>query len=155
MVSILLMVLGGLMILFSILGVLAILFQPLYEDYQVVIKRKDDYVQYNTPSGQAFLRSRIKRYWIGLAVLFLVGCALFFTGFYMKYGARGFGMLLTVEEENELTDSDSELAKGINENGDYVTAKGRTYPNYIVVRGTEVYYREQRIGNTEDFRKYL
>ena len=42
MLAILLMVVGGLMIFVSILGCLAILFQPLYEDYQVVIKRRDD-----------------------------------------------------------------------------------------------------------------
>ena len=78
MLSILLMILGGILIIISILGVVAIIFQPLYEDYQVVIKRKDDYAQYATPSGQAYLRSRIKRYWTGLGIMFAAGCIMFF-----------------------------------------------------------------------------
>ena len=74
----------------------------------------------------------------------------------MKYGARGFGMLLTIEAESADQDAvDSELAEGINENGDYVSEAGRIYRNYIVVKGTEVYYRDRRIGNAEELKGFL
>ncbi|MCR4745177.1 MAG: hypothetical protein K5894_08095 [Lachnospiraceae bacterium] len=157
MLAILLMVVGGLMIFVSILGCLAILFQPLYEDYQVVIKRRDDYTHYLSPSGQAYLRSRIKRYWRSLGILFIAGTLIFFTGYYMKYGSRGFNNLLTFKDETNAEDSDGaqeNLSKKLDENGDYISDSGVVYYG-IVVRGNEVIYRNEPIGDVDTFREYI
>ena len=146
------------MIAVSIMGMLAYFFQPLYEDYHVVIKREDDYAHYATPSGQAYLYSRIKRYWKRIIIIFVVGCILFFWGFYMKFGERGFGMLLGIEDyktASGYSEIDSELAEGINNDGDYVSENGKVYINYITVKGTEVFYRDQHVGDADDFRSFV
>ena len=51
MISILLMIIGGILIIVSIVLMLMFIFQPVYEAFQVVIKREDDYAHYISPTG--------------------------------------------------------------------------------------------------------
>lgn len=157
MIAIFLMIVGGGMIAVSIIGILAFIFQPLYEDFQVVIKRKDDYAHYATPSGRAYLSRRTGRYWKSVIFMLIIGCILFFTGFYMKFGERGFGMLLGIEDKKTAAayeNINSEIASKINDNGDYVSENGITYI-LLTVKGREVFYRDRLVGNTDDFREFI
>lgn len=158
MIPILLMIIGGLMIVISLVGVFAFIFQPFYENYQVVIKREDDYAHYVTPSGQAYLRTRTRSYFRWIAILFAVGCIMFFTGLYMGYGSRGFNMLFSLqkkEESAEYNAIESELAEGFYLHGNYVADDGRIYTHYLVVKGNDVYYKDVLIGDTEALRAYI
>ena len=158
MIPILMMIIGGLLIGVSIAGILAYIFQPVYEAFQVVIKREDDYAHYATPAGQAFLQTRVKKYLIGVAVMFLIGCILFFTGLYIGFGARGFNMLFSTQQSKENDDYDaidSELAEGGDSRGNYVADDGKIYSHYFVVRGTNIFYKDEFIGDSNAFRKYI
>ena len=158
MIPILMMIIGGLLIVLAILGLLAYIFQPVYEAFQVVIKRKDDYAHYISPSGQTFLQTRVKRYLMGDGLMFALGCILFFSGLYMGYGPRGFGMLFSVKAGEETAQYDtieSELAEGFDSHGNYVDAEGKIYTHYFVVRGTSIFDRGDLIGDTDAFRVYI
>lgn len=158
MIPIFMMVIGGLLILISVLGILAYIFQPVLEAYQVVIKREDDYAHYISPSGQAFLQTRVKRYLLGVGIMFVLGCVLFFSGLYMGFGPRGFDMLFstqTSEESAEYNAIDSELAEGFDSHGNYIADDGKIYSHYFVVKGTNIFYREEYIGNIDVLRDYL
>ena len=157
MIPILMMIIGGLLIVLSILGLLAYVFQPVREAYQVVIKREDDYAHYISPSGQAFLQTRVKRYLIGIAVMFIVGCLLFFAGLYIGYGPKGFDMLFSTHnnETSEQDAIDSELAQGFDSRGNYVSDDGKVFPHYFIVKGTDIYYIDEYVGDAEALRAYI
>ena len=158
MIPIILMIFGGLLIVISLLGLLAYVFQPVYEDFQVVIKREDDYAHYATPSGQAFLQKRVKRYISGIIIMLVAGCILFFSGLYMGYGSKGFNMLFSTKQsgdEMEYDAIDSELAEGFDSRGNYVTDDGKIYTHYLVVKGNAVYYKDELIGDADDLRVFV
>lgn len=157
MIPILMMIIGGLLIVLSILGILAYIFQPVIEAYQVVIKREDDYAHYISPSGQTFLQTRVRRYLIGILVMFIVGCFLFFGGLYIGYGPKGFDMLFTTrnDETSENDVIDSELAPGFDSRGNFVADDGKVYPHYFIVKGTDIYYIDKYVGDTEALRSYV
>ncbi len=153
MIPILLMVIGGIMIVISIIGFLLFLFQPLFEEYQVVIKRKDDYAHYTSPIGQRYLQSRINRYLKHIGVLFVLGCILFFTGLYMRFGSRSLDILLPGAEQSFTTGDeaiDSELAEGFDSRGNYVSGDGKVYPYYIIVKGNDIYFKDELLGGPEN-----
>lgn len=151
------MIVGGAMVLCSVIGFLKFLFQPLVETYQVVIKREDDYAHYTSPTGIAYLNEHKKKYLILLAVLFVAGSAIFSAGLYMRFGSRGFEMLLSPEAafSQKYDAVDSELAEGFDEDGNYIAENGKIYSYYVKVKGNEVYYGDKLIGNADDFREYV
>ena len=156
MIAILLMILGACLIIISIIGFLMYLFQPLRETYQVVIKRRDDYALYATPSGRRYLREKTKVYLRWVASMFILGCALFLSGLYMKFGPRGFKMLLSNPDEiqSEYEAADPEVKGKIDENGDYRAADGKLYKYYLLVRGNVIYLREDPVSDADSFEEY-
>ena len=50
MIAVLLMIIGGGMVITSIVWVIKLIFQPLKESYEVVINSEDDYTHYTSPS---------------------------------------------------------------------------------------------------------
>ncbi|WP_029322017.1 hypothetical protein [Butyrivibrio sp. AE3004] len=153
MIPIFLMIIGAIMILVSVFMCLMYLFEPLYKNYQIVIKRKDDYAHYTSPSNFALLQKARKGYWIQTGILFIIGCILFFTGAYLKYGEKGFGLLFSTElEESEDSDSiNQELAEGFDSSGNYISDDGLVYTDYVIVKGTDILFKDKSVCNLEEF----
>ncbi|MBO4903792.1 MAG: hypothetical protein J5367_01065 [Lachnospiraceae bacterium] len=157
MIAILFMIIGGVLVVISIIGFMMYLFQPMREMYQVVIKREDDYSHYISPRGMAYLQEKTKSYLIGLAVMFAIGSVLFLSGLYMKFGSRGFSMLFSsvVEESTQYRASDADITDKIDDDGDYKADNGKVYYDYLIIKGNDIYEREQLIGRIEDFESYV
>ncbi len=159
MIPIIMMIVGGILILISIFGFLAYLFEPLIRTYRIVIKREDDYTHYTTPRNFAMLQTARKQYCIGLGVMLVSGIILFSIGSYLVFGERGFGFLFSTHASEQMSELDTavsdEMADRLNESGDYVDDEGNVYTNYIVVKGKDVYFNEEKTGSVEDFRSYI
>ncbi len=152
MIPIFMMIIGAIMILVSVFMCLMFLFEPLYKNYQIVIKRKDDYAHYTAPRTFALLQKARKGYWIHTGILFLVGCILFFSGVYLRYGERGFGILFATELESEDTDPiNGELAEGFDPSGNYVSDDGVVYTQYVIVKGTDILFKDEYVCDVEEF----
>ena len=158
MIPVIMMIIGGILILISVFGFLAFLFEPLIKNYRIVIKREDDYTHYTSPRNFAMLQTARKEYCAGLAVMFAVGCVLFFSGAYLLFGERGFGFLFSTQEER-VSDVDiavsDEISDSIDKDGNYVDESGTAYSNYIIVKGIEILFNGETIGGTEDFRSFI
>ncbi len=156
MIAYILMGIGGLLIVVSILGFLALIFEPLYKNYQIVIKRKDDYAHYTAPSTMALLRKARKSYCIGIVLMFLLGTTIFFIGSYMEFGSRGIRLILSMDADN--SDSSNEiledvLYKRLNKKGNFIDDKGTEYKYYFVIVGNNIYYGDKLEGSYEEFEK--
>ncbi len=156
MIGYLLMAVGAAMVIMSIIGILKYFFQPLIETYQVVIKREDDYAHYTSPRGIAYLNEHKKKYLTMLAVLFIAGAGLFSLGLYMNFGPRGFEMLLSPNaQQGKVYDAvDTELAEGFDANGNYVAPNGKIYSRYVLIKGNEIYYGQDLVGDIDAFRDF-
>ena len=158
MIAVILIVTGALLVFLSIAGTVILLLEPLHRNFQIVIKRKDDYTHYLNPAARRMLKKAKKDYIAGLFGLFFCGVVILFTGLYMQFGPRGAKLLFSSRFEG-FTESDGSVqgdqAVGINTAGNYVAADGTEYVNYFVVRGSGIYYRDEPIGGTDSFGSFL
>ena len=158
MIAIILIAVGALLICLSVAGTIILLLEPLRRNFQIVINRRDDYTHYLTPAAQRMLRKAKKDYIAGLFGMFFCGAVVLFTGLYMQFGPRGARMLFSSrlessgESENAIQ---GEQAVGINAAGNYVASDGTEYVYYFVVRGNEIYYRDEPIGGADSFSGFL
>ena len=140
-----LMLIGAASAIWGIRRIILYIFRPFYEDYQVVIKREDDYAHYTSPSNYAYLQSKIKRYLATAFVAIIIGLILLFVGAYIEFGPRGLNILfnqgITDTAEERLY---SDLPVEVNPKG-----------NNICVRGDEIYYQNEYVGDTEAFAEYV
>ena len=60
MIAIIMMVVGAILAIVGFLGLLSLMFEPLYTMYMVIFRRKDDYVYYETKPGKALLQKNKK-----------------------------------------------------------------------------------------------
>lgn len=157
MIAVLLMIIGGGMVITSIVWVIKLIFQPLKESYEVVINREDDYTHYTSPSRLLYLQEQKRRYIKFVIIMFTAGVVLFFTGLYMQFGSRGFEMLLSFKsgKESGYEALDPDISESIDENGDFVAVDGKSYSQYVIVRGNNVYVRDFLVGGIEQFEEYI
>ena len=158
MIAVILIVIGALLILFSVAGTILLLIEPLRRNFQIVINRKDDYTHYLNPAARRMLKKAKKDYIAGLFGLFFCGAVVLLTGLYMQFGTRGAEMFFSSRLESFM-ESDEAVqggqAEGINNAGNYVASDGTEYVYYFVVRGNEIYYRNEPIENTEAISGFL
>ncbi|MCR4897027.1 MAG: hypothetical protein K5891_09660 [Lachnospiraceae bacterium] len=159
MIAFLIMALGGLLALSGLIFLVLFAIEPLYRRFMIVIKRKDDYTYYLRPEGAAFLKKTRKEYLIGAAALLVAGSLLFLFGYYMRHGARGVGDLLRIQAEEEYSVGEEPVtgnqAAGINAAGHYVDQAGNEYRYFFQVRGSEIYFREDRLNSFDEVQKCL
>lgn len=158
MIAILLLIVGGLLCFISIAGAVIFLVEPLYKNFMIVIKRKDDYTYYTRPEAAAILKKARKDYVAGSIGIFICGALLFLLGYYMRYGERGINSLLSNAEGEYNVIEDMTVqgnqAEGINAAQNFVDKDGTEYLYYFVIRGDSVSYRNHEI-NTDDWDKCL
>ncbi len=156
MIPILLIIIGGILVLISVVGFFLYIFEPIIKNYRIVIKREDDYTHYTSPKNYALLQNARKNYCMGLLVMFAVGFVLLYTGIYLRFGERGFGLFFSTEPVAQTQDIVSEtLNDNVNADGDYVTEDGETYKHYIIVKAKDIYYKDQYIGDSNEFRSFI
>ncbi len=158
MIAVVLIVIGTLLILLSIAGTIILLLEPLRRNFQIVINRKDDYTHYLTPAARRMLKKAKKDYIAGLFGLFFCGIVVLFVGLYMQFGERGARLFFSSRLENPADGNEvvqGSQAEGINAAGNYVASDGTEYVNYFVIRGNDIYYRDEPIGGTDSFASFL
>jgi len=158
MIAVILIIIGALLILAAVLGTIILLLEPLRRNFQIVINRKDDYTHYLNPAARRMLRRAKRDYITGLIGLFVCGTVLLFTGLYMQFGPRGARLLFSSRIE-DLAGDDMAVqggqAEGVNAAGNYVSADGTEYVYYFVIRGNDIYYRNEEIGGTGSLEEFL
>ena len=158
MIAVILIVIGALLIFLSVAGTIILLLEPLRRNFQIVINRRDDYTHYLNPAAQRMLRKARKDYIAGLFGMFFCGIVILLTGLYMQFGPRGARLLFSSHLES-FKESDGSVqgdqAEGINAAGNYVSSDGTEYVYYFVVRGNEIYYRNEPVGGTDSFGSFL
>ena len=159
MVATILMIVGGLLILLSVVGLFLFLIEPLIKNYRIVIKREDDYAHYTSPQNYAMLQNARKNYCIGLLVMFIAGFLMLYAGAFFKYSDRGFGLLFSTRPEGDgetIEDlPDDNIADFINDEGKFEGSDGQEYSHWIIVSGTKIFYKEDYIGDIEAFRSFI
>lgn len=145
MIAIVLVILGILLSILGIIGLLAIAISPLIDDWDVVVRRKDDSLFYSTRFGKWILKQRTKKMaWEYFAFLAL-GVVLIFSGMYLGFADRGedfwfykkiYGEQIDKTQWDRLTDE-----------GFYEDPEGDVYKNFILIRGNVVYFN----GATDEY----
>ena len=158
MIARLLMVFGGILAVAGFLGMGALILEPLYSTYNIIFKRKGDYVKYETEEGKNLLRRR-KTALLGACLFLLVtGLLMFGGGWFLKYGPRGTDSLLSqaVESGTKIGDFEPEGQKEfVDASGNYVDENGKLHTDYVVIHESTVIYKDEFEGSAEEFVQYL
>lgn len=133
MIPYILMGIGGFFLAVSVVGFLLYILEPFYRNYQIVIKRKDDYSHFNNPKGMKLLQSERQKYKQRVAFFFVVGLLLFGCGYRMKFGSRGLGR----------------------ESGEYVSETGEKYDVLFVVHGEDILYKGLKVEDLSEVDEIL
>lgn len=127
-------------VIYGLFGLIRIAFLPLLRAHQVVYGRKDDYLFYENEKGQKLLNSQ-KKFLLNIYITFVVvGIFVIITGFYTGFTEHGqdfwlYKKMFSVEE--------TQNKDRINENGRYVAPDGKEYNYYILIRGSDVYFKDE------------
>ncbi|MBQ4481632.1 MAG: hypothetical protein II966_00215 [Lachnospiraceae bacterium] len=159
MIPVIMMIVGGILILLSLIGLIQFVFEPFQRTYRIVIKRADDYAHYTSPRNFAMLQKARRTYLTGILVMFVTGFILSYAGAFLQFGERGFGFLFSTKALERASDTDSdvtgELENRIDENGNYTDPSGNSYSNFIVVKGHVVAFKEQEFKDMGEFRSFI
>lgn len=140
MIPYILIVAGIAAVIYGLIGLVRITFLPLIRAHQVVFKRKDDYLFYENAKGQKILRSQ-KKFLLNIYITFvIVGSLVIITGFYAGFTEHGsdFWFYKTLFPAEEVKNNDV-----INEDGQYVASDGKAYNYYIMIRGSDIYFKDE------------
>ena len=143
MIAIIMMVVGAILAIVGFLGLLSLMFEPLYTMYMVIFRRKDDYVYYETKPGKALLQKNKKALRSSCIFFLILGLLLFAAGWFFKFGPRGTDSLF------------SKKVEAGTEKGDYVDKQGNTHTEVLYVRGEVIQYKDQFTGTLEEFEAFL
>ena len=159
MISILLMVLGGILAVVGFFGLMALMIEPVHTMYMVIFRRKDDYVYYETKPGKALLKRNKKSLAVSCIFFLIVGIASFCLGFFLRFGPRGLNSLFAPQVESGAQVGSSEMPgnkkKSVNTDGNYVDSEGNEHYDYVIIRKDMITYRDEKPRTIKEFEAYL
>jgi len=159
LIGTLLMIVGALIGIPSFFGLMMVMFEPIHSTFQIVFKRVDDYVFYETPHGKKLLQRSKQHLTKSFVFFFVVGVVCFGAGWFLKYGPHGNDSLFSQQVESGTYVGDDSI-QNIQENankakGTYVDANGKEYSYFIIISGQNISYNNQRIGGIEEFATFV
>lgn len=147
MIPYVLSIVGSVAVLYGLIGLVRIAFLPIVRAHQVVFKRKDDYLFYENAKGQRILKSQ-KKFLLNIYfTLIIVGALVIVAGFYAGFTEHGpnFWLYRTL-----FSSGDTERNDRITEDGQYITSDGKEYNYYILIRGADIYYKDELCADSSD-----
>lgn len=146
--------LGIILMAWSGIGFIRLMFLPLTRMSDVVFKRLDDFLKYNTSEGQKYFKKNLKQLVWAYVVAMLTGLVLFFLGIYLGYAAEGdsfwfYQKVFGVESHKEDT------WDKITEEGKYKSDDGNEYTFYILVNGDRYIFSGEECESLEDLKERL
>ena len=131
---------GFFAVLYGMIGLIRIAFLPIIRAHQVVFQRNDDYLFYENAKGKKVLKSQ-KKFLLNIYITFvIVGSLLVITGFYSGFTSHGpdFWLYKTLFPAGKAERNDI-----INEEGQYLARDGKEYNYYILIKGSEIWFKEE------------
>ena len=131
-----------------------LLIDPIKTAFGVVLKRKDDYVFYESDKGKELLRRKKKSVLTASIFFLIVGAILFGIGYFMKFSPHGYEEAGDVAEVS-INEVDDMHVQGLDKDGKYHDKDGKIYSSYIEVTGLEIRHNGQLIGDIDAFQNYV
>lgn len=152
-----LIILGALCTIVGVLGLAALLLLPIFERFEIVFDKDKDIVQARTDAKVGKIVWEEKRHLTrDFIICIFVGILMFFAGMYLGYAAKGDSfwpyrkMFPSMAANSMIPESDK-----INENGQFISAEGRTYNYYIYVDGNNISFKGEPCADLEDLKHKL
>ena len=141
MIPTILIIIGGILTGIGLFGFGALLFEPFFRAINIVFKRKDDYVFYETKPGKNLLQKEYKALRGGFGFMLAVGIVLLALGLFLKHSNTGNDFLLS-ENVPGITkgDDSSQYNELLDPSGTdkFRDENGNEYSYYIVVTKNEI-----------------
>ena len=154
MLPIIFMAIGAILFAVGLYFLFNLLIDPIKTAFGVVLKRKDDYVFYESDKGKELLRRKKKSVLTASIFFLIVGAILFGIGYFMKFSPRGYEEAGDIAEVS-INEVDEMHVQGLDKDGKYHDKDGKTYSSYIEVTGLEIRHNGQLIGDIEAFQNYV
>jgi len=133
-----LIIVGALCTLIGLLGLLSILLLPFFERLEIVYDKDKEILAARMDEETGRHVWQEKRYLTrDFVICCVVGVMMFFTGFYLGFAEKGEGFWLYRKLFPDRITA-VQAWDEINENGQYVSAAGKTYTYYVLISGNEV-----------------
>lgn len=148
MIAIIIVIFGILFSIVGMIGLFAIAISPLIDDWDVVVRRKDDSLFYSTAFGKRILKLRTKKMAWEYFAVFAIGVALIISGMYFGFADRGKDFWFykkILGEEIDVTSWDK-----LTDDGFYKDPEGYEFKCFILIRGDKIYYNGAEDGAIVD-----
>lgn len=152
-ISYIIIIVGVLLIIVGILGLLIIAASPFIHGFQIILKRKADYLDYETVQGKKFLHKTTIRYTRTSLIMAIIGFMCFFGGIYLGYAARGEDFWFYKKIFGEIENNGQ--WDRINDEGRFVASDGKEYTYYILVVGDRISLNGIECDSIEDLKERL
>lgn len=141
MIPTILIILGAVLTGIGLIGFAALTFEPFFRAINIVFKRKDDYVFYETKPGKALLQKEYKALVGGFSFMLVVGIILLALGIFLKTSKTGNDSIfakdvpgITAGEEASQINNPDGTARGEK----YIDEAGNEYSYYIVITKNDI-----------------
>ena len=151
-----LIVLGGVLAAFGVVGLIFLFFQPIAEAILVVFKHDTGSLAYYTDKGRELKEEKTRVLKRSFAFFLVMGAAFLSTGLWFKYAPRGNDSLWSENVEGVSTGNDNmEYQDENGATGKYTDADGKGYLRCVRVKGKTIYFNDEEIGGTDKFEEYI
>ena len=135
MIPFILCVFGIILVVFALVGFIRLLLLPYTRINEVVFKREDDFLKYETRDGKKYFKRNLKEaIWIYVIVM-VIGVSSFFLGIYFGHAAKGDSFWFYKQIYGE--DNSADHWDKITDDGKFISDDGTEYTYFIIVTGSE------------------
>lgn len=153
MIPYILICIGIILMLVAIIGFIRLLLLPFNRMREVVYKREDDFLKYESREGKKYLKQSLNQLtWLYVITLF-AGIVCFFLGVYLGYAAKGDSFWFYKQIFGE--DSKTEYWDKISEEGKFIADDGTEYTYYILVSGDEYIFSGVECLDFDELKKNI
>lgn len=154
MIPRILIIVGAILILFGIIGIIALLILPIRENFEIVLGREYDFIRSRLdPNIRRFVAFKKGRLIKEIITAITVGSLMFFAGLYLGFSAEGEGFWFYKQFYSQEVSSQNWDA--INEKGQFVAEDGKVYSYYILMSGKEIVFSGENCEGLEDLKRKL
>lgn len=148
MIPYIFIILGIILIAWSVYGFIRLLFLPFSRMTGVVYKRKDDFLKYESKEGRQYFKTNLKQLTWAYVISLIAGISCFFIGIYLGYAAKGsdfwfyekiFGAVEKPYYYEKLSDD-----------GKYIAEDKSEYAYYIIVDGSEYIFNGEICADKDE-----
>lgn len=153
MIPYILIAIGSILTIVAVVGFIRLLLLPFTRMREVVFKREDDFLKYESREGKKYFKKNLQQLTWLYVIALIVGIVFFFLGVYLGYAAKGDSFWFYKQIFGE--DIKSDYWDKISDDGKFIANDGNEYTYYILVSGEDYIFSGVECADFEELKKKI